>query len=112
MDLTEIESVFNQYYNFLDLKMKAYHFLVELIQNSQNNFLKEVEDKLTGGMSLSNFRIEYRNTSLIINDSDLCQSIFRIRFDLINSRTNFQAFWYDVEYSSKGEVVDDYFGEY
>lgn len=112
MDLKTIEQIFNDNYNFENLKEKTIDQLERLILNSQNNFLKDEEAELPRGLKYSDLKIEYICTNIFVNNHDREFPFFRISLHLNNPNTGICIFYYDVDYTINGEFSDEYFSSF
>ncbi|ERI10317.1 hypothetical protein [Aneurinibacillus aneurinilyticus] len=112
MNLLDIQNQFNEIYNFQYLRDNTIRMLEDLIKNSNDNYLKEEEDKLPDGLKLKDFIIRYNCIRLFINNHDREIPFLRVYLELLHPKTEIQRFYYDVEYTVDGEFSDDFFGEY
>lgn len=109
MNLKSIEQIFNDNYDFEKLKKNTVHLLENLIQNSDNNFLKDVEGELPKGLKYSDLKIKYNCTNIFVNNNDREYPYFRISLHLVHPKTGIRLFYYDVDYNIDGEFSDEYF---
>ena len=112
MNLLNLEKLFNDTYSFEEIKIKSIKLLEDLLWNSDSNFLKEEEEKLSDNLKLKDFIIRYKCTQLLINNHDREYPFFRICLELLHPETEIQRYYYDIEYTIDGEFSDEYFGMY
>ncbi|CAM4490297.1 hypothetical protein [Paenibacillus tarimensis] len=112
MSLLDVEFIFNQHYNFNELKNNSIKLLENLINNSCSNYLSEEEGKLEDGLRFKDYIIRYKCIELFINNHDRVIPFFRVCLELLHPKTEIQKFYYDIEYTINGEFSDEYFGAY
>ncbi|MGF6352862.1 hypothetical protein ABIE27_000758 [Paenibacillus sp. 4624] len=110
MDLNDLQKYFNEAYHFEKLKENSIIFFKEMIDNCQNNYLKEEDDQLPDGLKLKDLIVEYKCIELIINDRNRLYPFFRVCLELLHPKTEIAEYYYDIEYTIEGELSDEYFG--
>ena len=109
MDLTKVEALFNELFDFNNLVRNATKYIENILLESDTNFLsEEVTDEFC---AFNKLRIEYNMTYLLINKLTSMPS-FRLKFHLIESNAEILKYVYEIEYNCSGEFLDEYFLDY
>lgn len=112
MRLVNLERAFTEEYGLDKLKEKTIEGIKNVLDNYENNFLKDSIEQLPQGVLFKELKIEYRTTCLILNKANGAKPSFRLIFDLIAPQNGEELFTYEIEYNCDGEYSDDFFLDY
>lgn len=106
--LEEIERNFNNHYNLNKLKNTAIKTLKECELHNEE-VINEFTPYLPEGVYMNEMDIEYRDTIILLSGRTRIGSCFRIRLIVKDRVKGRDIFWYDLEFNSRGEIIDSYF---
>ena len=102
--LIDIQNLFNNTFNFDNLKVKAEKNIRKTLMNEKNPIYKNYTQSEIKG--IKNARIEYLNTKITVNTSK-DKTIFILNFELYTSDKIFSDYMYKVVYDYKGKFIDE-----
>lgn len=105
MDLVDVQTSFNELFNFEDLKSMGYRYIHKKLLEGDTGLLEK--DCIENSISYKDLKIAYKKTAILINEMVENGYPIRLLFAIDDEDIYMPNYIYELKYNSDGKLMSE-----